>query len=73
LYVIQNVNMANYLIENGQPLLKIDRDKFDKFRLVFLFADTCNLRNAMSRFLRNGGSNNDSLKDSPAKMGCTQL
>lgn len=58
MYVIQNVNMANFLIENGQPLLKIDRDKFDKFRLVFLFADTNDMRNAMSRF-RNGGSNNE--------------
>lgn len=60
--------MANYLIENGQSLIKIDRDKFDKFRLVFLFADTQCLRDVMTRFPRNGGSNNDSVKDSNGKM-----
>lgn len=68
MYVIQNVNMANYLIENGQPLLKIDRDKFDKFRLVFLFADNQCLRDAMTRFSRNGGSNNDCVKVNSSKM-----
>ena len=68
MYVIQNVNMANYLIENGQPLLKIDRDKFDKFRLVFLFADNQGLRDAMTRFSRNGGSKNDSVKESIGKV-----
>lgn len=68
MYVIQNVNMANFLIENGQHLLRIDKDKFDKFRLVFLFADTQDMRNTMSCFPKNGGSNNDSLKNSETKM-----
>ena len=68
MYVIQNVIMANYLIDNGYPVAKIDRDKFDKSRLVFLFADSSGLRLTMSRFQKSGGSNNDSIDASSVEM-----
>ena len=63
MYVIRNVNMANYLLTNGNQLVKIDIDNLDKRRLVFLFNDSTELRNCMSLFSKDGGSKNDSIEN----------
>lgn len=38
--VIKSMTDANKLINLGNPLLKIDRNKFDRRYLIFLFEDT---------------------------------
>lgn len=68
MYVIRNVNMANYLLKNGYQIAKIDIDNIDKRRLVFLFDDSSELRNCMSLFTKNGGSKRDSIEESRNSM-----
>ena len=68
MYLIRNVNMANYLLKNGFNLLKIDIDNLDKRRLVFLFADSQLMRDCMSRFSKDGGSKNDSVENSTTAL-----
>lgn len=47
LFVCKSKRLANYLIENGNPVIRIDTDQKSKGFLVFLFEKTellnCNL------------------------------
>lgn len=38
--VIRNYNDANKLIQMGNPVLMIDRNKFDRTKLIFVFEKT---------------------------------
>lgn len=40
LFVCKSKRLANYLIENGNPIIRIDIDQKSKGFLVFLFAKT---------------------------------
>lgn len=37
LFVCKGKRLANYLIENGSPVIRIDTDKHEKGFLVFIF------------------------------------
>lgn len=43
-FVIKSMIDANKLIKLGNPLLEIDRNKFDRNYLIFLFEDTDKFR-----------------------------
>lgn len=50
LYVIRGYRLANYLMDNGINMVKVDRNKENKSWLIFLFEDTKNLRQAITKF-----------------------
>lgn len=50
LYVIRGYRLANYLMDNGINMIKVDRNKENKSWLIFLFEDTKNLRQAITKF-----------------------
>lgn len=50
LYVIRGYRLANYLMNNGINMVKVDRNKENKSWLIFLFEDTKNLRQAITKF-----------------------
>lgn len=52
MYVIKNQLMATFLMSKGFKLIKLDVDRNDKTRNVYLFSDTPLLRNAMKEFKR---------------------
>jgi hypothetical protein len=59
--------MANFLISNGFHIVKIDRNRDNRERLIFLFKDSDSLRNTLKDYKRDGvtiGYN----KGSEAKM-----
>lgn len=57
LYVIRGYRLANYLMDNGINMTRIDRNKENKSWLIFLFEDTKDLRKTITKF-------NDELKTS---------
>jgi hypothetical protein len=48
--LIKSVSMANYLLDNKFALIRIDKDRADESRLVFIFEDSNDLRNAMGDY-----------------------
>lgn len=50
LYVIRGYRLANYLMDNGINMVRVDRNKKDKAWLVFLFEDTKKLRGTITKF-----------------------
>lgn len=67
MYVVLQISMANFLISQGFHLLKIDRNRENRERLIFLFEDSERLRNSLNDYKRDGvtiGYN----KDSSCKM-----
>lgn len=46
--VIKSMTDANKLIELGNPLLKIDRNRFNRNYLIFLFENTKKLNNDLN-------------------------
>lgn len=52
MYIIRTMSMANFLIENGFVLRKIDRNSENRNKLIFLFDDTKTLRDTMSHYKR---------------------
>lgn len=50
MYIIKGLRMTNYLIRKGFDLLKVEDDIHNSHYKVFLFEDTPELRQAMSRF-----------------------
>ena len=50
MYVIKTLSMVNYLIENGFDIKKVDRNVYDRTKLIFLFEDTFGLRQCMNKF-----------------------
>ena len=57
LYVIRGYRLANYLMDNGINMVKVDRNKENKSWLIFLFEDNKTLRKTITKF-------NDELKTS---------
>jgi len=50
MYVIKNQSMATYLMSKGFKLIKLDADKNNLNRNVYLFCDTPQLRSEMSNY-----------------------
>lgn len=50
LYIIKSIRMTNFLIRQGFDLRQVIDDENNPHYKVFLFEDTQELRNAMSRF-----------------------
>lgn len=55
MYVVRGYRLANYLLAKNLSLSKIDRDKNNKSRILFLFRDSTQLRNAITEFTKNLG------------------
>lgn len=67
--LINRMGMANHLLSSGFKLLKIDRNKADRTRLVFLFEDSDALRNAMSSYNKlKKGNQNDNKRNGDGEM-----
>lgn len=54
MYVVLHISMANFLISQGFHLLKIDRNRENRERLIFLFEDSERLRNSLNDYKRDG-------------------
>lgn len=54
MYVVLQVSMANYLISKGFPVLRIDRNRYNRDRLIFLFEDSEALRTSLNDYKRDG-------------------
>lgn len=54
MYVVLQVSMANFLISKGFPVLKIDRNRDNRERLIFLFDDSDALRASLKDYKRDG-------------------
>ncbi len=52
MYVIRNQIMATFLMSKGFRLIKLDVDKYNPNRNVYLFNDTPQLRNAMNEYIK---------------------
>lgn len=50
LYVIRGYRLANYLMDNGINMVRVDRNKENKSWLIFLFEDTQKLRNTITKY-----------------------
>lgn len=50
LYVVRGYRLANYLMDNGINMIRVDRNKKNKSWLIFLFEDTYKLRKAITEF-----------------------
>lgn len=50
MYVIRGYRLANYLMDNGIDMVRVDRNKENKSWLVFLFEDTKKLRETITKF-----------------------
>ncbi|UZW12591.1 DUF5659 domain-containing protein [Clostridium pasteurianum] len=50
LYVVRGYRLANYLMDNGINMVRVDRNKKNKSWLIFLFEDTYKLRKAITKF-----------------------
>ena len=49
-YMIQSLNMANWLCSNGHKIIKVEDNTKNPNLKVFLFEDTIALRNTMKQF-----------------------
>ena len=56
--VIKSMTDANILLDLGNPIKKIDRDRNDRTRLIFLFANTDKLKQDLAEL--NAKKNKDS-------------
>jgi hypothetical protein len=54
LYVVLQVSMANYLISKGFHIQRVDRNRENRERLIFLFEDSEALRNSLKDYKRDG-------------------
>ena len=50
LFVCKSKRLANYLIENGNPVIKIDTDQKSRGFLVFLFEKTERLNKNLEKW-----------------------
>lgn len=50
LFVCKSKRLANYLIENGNPVIRIDTDQKSKGFLVFLFEKTNLLNQSLEKW-----------------------
>ena len=53
MFVCKSISLANYLIDNKSNLIKIDKDKENRYYLVFLFETNETLENALSKWRNN--------------------
>jgi hypothetical protein len=54
MYVIKTQAMATFLMSKGFRLIKLDKDKNNSYRNVYLFKDSVELRNAMKTYQKIG-------------------
>jgi hypothetical protein len=54
LYVVLQISMANFLISKGFHVQRIDRNRENRERLIFLFEDSEELRNSLTDYKRDG-------------------
>ena len=50
LYVIRGYRLANYLMDKGINMVRVDRNKENKSWLIFLFEDTQKLRSTITKY-----------------------
>ena len=51
--VVRNYNDANILLEKGYQILKIDRDRDDRLKLIFLFENDKNILKELKNISNN--------------------
>lgn len=54
MYVVLQISMANFLISKGFHVLRIDRNRDNRERLIFLFEDSDELRKSLYDYKRDG-------------------
>lgn len=54
MYVVLQISLANYLISKGFHVVRIDRNRVDRNRLIFLFDDTLQLRESLYYYNMDG-------------------
>jgi hypothetical protein len=54
LYVVKQISLANYLLLKKCTLNRIDRDREDRARLIFLFQDDDQLQKYIGDYKRDG-------------------
>ena len=67
--IIKHMSMANHLLKNNIRLKVIDRDKTNRSRLIFIFEDSEDLSNALSKFKDyKREPQNDNREENDCKM-----
>ena len=51
-YIVRNLSMANFLVRSGHDIFKVDDSEVDYRMKVFLFKDSADLREQMTKFKR---------------------
>lgn len=52
LYMIKSITVVNYLVKNGFNLIGVRNSNKGKGRIVFLFEDTPEFRNVLTRYTK---------------------
>jgi hypothetical protein len=67
IFVCKSITLANYLIENGCNIRKIDKDNLNHLYMVFLFDKTDKLNEIMKKWsVTKGSYENESTKSQNA-------
>lgn len=50
MYIAKTLRMLNYLVRNGFDCKKIEKDRYNKDKVVFAFVDCAELRQALDNY-----------------------
>lgn len=66
MYVIKTQKLAGYLMQKGFELIRLQKDRNNKKKKVFLFEDTDYLRKAITDFTNNKSNRNSKNEEENA-------